>query len=192
MNEKVGAQLNYKPKPDETNVVDIDDLWVKSPDNYSSTPGVYTRQAQDHEIDMLWANLKDSHKPPTHPVVYAGIGFLAGIIVTFIVATILFWGTGNSTETAMDIRNVEQPVVEETQNSIKVPAESNLGSQYVNKEYKDLSTYTIQQGDTLGSIAERFYKSSSPEYVQLIQRANNLKSAHSITAGNKLLIPVKQ
>jgi hypothetical protein len=187
--EKVGAQVNYKPK--ETNVVDIDDLWIKTPDKYSSTPGVYTRQSQENEIDLLWAGLRDHQRPTTPPIVYLGIGFAAGIIVAFIITTILFWGTGNSSTAAVDVNKLETPVVEETQKSIKVPAEASLGKDFVKNEYKDIVTYTIQPGDSLGAIATRFYKSSSPEYVKLIQRANDLKSVHSITAGKKLIIPVK-
>lgn len=193
MNKQVGAQLNYTQNTrNSSGVVDIDDLWIKNPNNYASTPGVYTRHEKDNEIDLLWAGLKENQKSQVSPIIYLGTGFVAGIITAVLVTTVLFWGTGNKSAQAFDVSNVEAPIVEEAKSSIKVPAETNLGTNVMQNEYKDVITYTIQSGDSLGLIAERFYKSSAPKYVQMIQRANNLNSAHSITAGKKLIIPVKQ
>ena len=193
MSEKVASQLNLKTEfVQDENVVDYDDLWVKTPNSYSSSPGVYVRGEKEHEIDALWAGLRETHIPKRPPAVYLGIGFTAGIIVSFIVSTILFWGTGTPNNNAIDIKPLETPVIEQTQNSVKVPSETIVNASDVQTNYKDVVSYTIQSGDSLGKIAEQFYKSSSPKYVDLIQKANNLKSAHSISAGKKLLIPVKQ
>ena len=52
-----------------------------------------------------------------------------------------------------------------------------------------IRTYTVQNGDTLGAIAYRHYKSSAPKYVEKIQRANNLRSPDSLQIGQKLVIP---
>lgn len=190
---KLGAQLHLKPDYDrEDHVVDYDDLWVKTPEKFPSTPGVYVRGEQENEIDALWAGLKDTNVPKTSPAIYLGIGFGSGLLVAFIISTILFWGTAPKVETPVDISSIEQPIIKQTQSEITVPNDIVNPNKDNQKEYKDLVSYTIQNGDTLGSIAERFYKSSSPKYVQLIQRANNLKSAHTISAGKKLLIPVKE
>lgn len=192
MKETVGAQINYtQNNQQETNVVDYDDLWIKTPETtYTSSPGVYVRGSQENEIDALWAGLKDTAPKQTPPIVFAGIGFAAGVVATLFITSILFWGTGDKANFA-DINKVEAPIIEETQNSIQVP-ESTLAVSTNTKEFKDVVSYTIQNGDTLGIIAERFYKSSSPKYVNLIQKANNLKSPHSISAGKKLIIPVTQ
>lgn len=50
-------------------------------------------------------------------------------------------------------------------------------------------TYEVKSGDTLGGIAEKFYKNSGSEYLQKIQRANNMKNPNSLHLGQKLVIP---
>lgn len=193
MNEQVGAQLNYTTEEIEqdSNVVDYDDLWIKTPETtYTSSPGVYVRGTQENEIDALWSGIKETGPKQTPPIVFAGVGFAAGVVATLFITSILFWGTGNNNQN-LDIQRVDTPIIQQTQNAINVPQETVVTPDNT-KEFKDVISYTIQNGDTLGSVAERFYKSSSPKYVNLIQKANNLKSPHSITAGKKLLIPVKE
>lgn len=191
MKETLGAQVNLKPAYEQDNtVVDYDDLWVKTPESYSTAPGVYTRGPQETEIDELWSGLRENHTSKASPLIYLGVGFGAGLVVAFIISTILFWGTGNKTNN-VDIKAVETPIIEQTQSNIVVPQDTLVKAAPAQQQYKGLVNYTIQSGDSLGAIAEKFYKSSSPEYVKLIQGANNLKSVHSITAGKKLLIPVK-
>lgn len=51
-------------------------------------------------------------------------------------------------------------------------------------------TYTVQVGDTLSSIEEKFYKTIGLPYTQLIEQANGLTSA-IIRPGMKLTIPPK-
>jgi len=50
-------------------------------------------------------------------------------------------------------------------------------------------TYVVKSGDTLGGIAEKFYKNSGPDYLQKLQRANNMKNPNSLHLGQKLVIP---
>ncbi len=52
-------------------------------------------------------------------------------------------------------------------------------------------TYEVQSGDTLGSIAIKFYNSSSQELMEKIKRANNMQDADSLQIGQKLTIPPK-
>ncbi len=52
-------------------------------------------------------------------------------------------------------------------------------------------TYEVQSGDTLGSIAIKFYDSSSPAMVEKIQHANKLTNADQLQLGQKLVIPPK-
>lgn len=193
MKREVAAQLNVKQKLEkDINVVDFDDLWIKAPESFNSTPGVYVRHENENEIDALWAGLKDNHHKPTSPVIYLTIGFFAGVLVTIIAATILLWGTGNKNVVYGDPTSTNTMPVEQQQQQITIPDENNQVAKKPTGEFKNIINYTIQSGDSLGSIAAKYYKSSSPENVQLIQQANNLKSPHSITAGDKLIIPVKE
>lgn len=189
----MGAQLNLKPKvEDDSNVLDFDDLWVKHKEHCSTTPSVYVRQNQENEIDVLWSNLKDSHKQQTPPLVYVGIGFFAGILLSFVVTTILFWDTNNKATEQIDLKPLTNTVSTKTQKSSNVSQPLNNVRGNLKTQYKDIVDYTIKPGDSLGGIAKKFYHSSTPEYVNLIQEANNLKTPHGITAGKKLIIPVKK
>lgn len=189
----MGAQLNLKPKYEkDKTIIDFDDLWVKSPENFNTTPNVYIRHEHENDIDVLWSGLKDHHSLPAPPIVYLGIGFIAGILITILAYTILFWGTNNKTPIYGDMTSVDKTVVEQTQQGTKIPGNKSKLPAKIKQEYNNILNYTIKSGDSLGSIANKYYHSSSPKYVHLIQQANNLNSPHSITAGDKLIIPVKE
>lgn len=51
------------------------------------------------------------------------------------------------------------------------------------------ATYTIQRGDTLTSIARKFYGSGSMYYILKIARANGISNINLIYAGHTLRIP---
>ncbi len=51
----------------------------------------------------------------------------------------------------------------------------------------NLTTYTIQRGDTLGRIAAKFY--GNAQQYPLIQRANNISNPSRIWVGQVLIIP---
>lgn len=55
----------------------------------------------------------------------------------------------------------------------------------------DSQFYEVQDGDTLGSIANKFYNSLDPSYVEKLQRANGMDNPHSLKLGQKLVIPPK-
>lgn len=49
-------------------------------------------------------------------------------------------------------------------------------------------TYLVQPGDTLWTIADRFYRGDERASVWKIEQANHLSSA-SVTPGQKLVLP---
>ena len=51
----------------------------------------------------------------------------------------------------------------------------------------DMTTYTVQRGDTLARIAQRVY--GDPYQYPLIQRANNISDPGRIWVGQVLVIP---
>jgi nucleoid-associated protein YgaU len=53
------------------------------------------------------------------------------------------------------------------------------------------NVYQVKPGDTLGGIANKFYGSTSPEYIQRIVEANKLSSKHSLSLNQELVIPPK-
>lgn len=52
-----------------------------------------------------------------------------------------------------------------------------------------VSTYEVQEGDTLAGIALRNYKHISPRLLDSICRANNLSDANVLTLGQKITLP---
>ena len=53
-------------------------------------------------------------------------------------------------------------------------------------------TYTIKSGDTLETIAVKYYGVASQANVARLQRANNIKNPHSIQVGQKINVPVSE
>lgn len=49
--------------------------------------------------------------------------------------------------------------------------------------------YVVQGRDSLYKIAEKFYKSGSPRYINVLVKANELKDANTVREGQKLIIP---
>lgn len=179
-----------KSNDSDSNVLDYDDLWVKEDNAKECTPSVYVRNEPENEIDLLWSGVKEHHSFKSSPLFSLIVGFILGVIATVSIGTILFWGedakplvfgldaSGNQTKTKSDV---------------KVP-DSNTNAANNNSpsgEFGAIQKYTIQPGDSLSTISEKFYHSSSKEKLELIEKANNLSSVHSITAGKTLIIPVE-
>lgn len=53
-----------------------------------------------------------------------------------------------------------------------------------------LVEYSIQRGDTLETIAMRFYGSSHPDYVDKIKVANKIRNVRLIQVGQNIIIPM--
>ncbi len=181
------------------------------------TPGVYVRSNQpDHDLDFLWDKdrKKGGESDRFHLSFFIG-GFAAGTFVT-LAATVLFFSSGKLIPAP---NANKPPVVEEqvltpkdltgtqaTTASPKVAAPSQTQNQGFHFPFfspkpkaqavtqptqpaNPSKSYTVQSGDSLGSIAIKFYHSSSPNLVDKIQRANGLKSPDAVKIGQKLEIP---
>ena len=64
--------------------------------------------------------------------------------------------------------------------------ESTTSEASSSQSYKE---YEVQDGDTMEKIAKSFYGTYSPEKVEAIVKANNMKDANKLSIGQKLLIP---
>lgn len=51
--------------------------------------------------------------------------------------------------------------------------------------------HVVKNGDTLGSIAYKYYGSSAPDFVEKITRANGMKNPNSLKLDQDLVIPPK-
>ena len=79
----------------------------------------------------------------------------------------------------------EKVTAEETENIKDV--ESVEKEQKTEEVLSEVRYYIVQKGDTLGSISEAVY--ASVEYIEEIQKANNIDDKDKIFEGQKLIIP---
>jgi len=167
-------------------------------DMQEKTPGVYVRADNNelpHELDMLWSGSRPYHREERSPL----ISFIAGLVVGAILTSAVFW--------LIFLR----PQVKTNENEITVPVSEDLNGKATQQEGATSqtsggnpnaaassqggqgasTTYTVVSGDTLGRIAEKVYASSNPDYIDKIQRANNMSSPDQLQIDQKLVIPRK-
>lgn len=164
----------------------LDELLPDKSNQYDSSPGVYVRSDKDRELDILWQGYRVNNKEERNPWFYLIIGFLAGVICSMLMSFLINLGTP-SKENISDLNmwkktntttsNVNLNVIpsdkEETVNTVKT------------------TEYVVKSGDTIGSIAYKFYGSVDPSKIEKIQTANNMKSVDSIQIDQKLIIPME-
>lgn len=165
-------------------------------DMQEKTPGVYVRAENElpHELDMLWSNARPYHKEERNPL----ISFIAGLIVGAVITSAVFLLLVMRPQVQTGANEIMAPVSEEMTEGQEQQAasEKEIGNERPAAKAKGLSssggtTYTVVSGDTLGKIAEKNYGSSSPEYMDKIQRANNMSSPDKLQLDQKLIIPPK-
>lgn len=187
------------------------------PPKKTKSPGVYTRDdvRSPHELDMLWSGSRGTLGEERAPMVFIIGGVLIGAVITGLIFSVLTKepdikaGDADfvkqeisapvANEVADDINNkpaavkeqsapsetvvVDEPVKAETVKPVATPAPV--------KGPSKATTYVVSNGDTLEKIARKYYGSGHPSYIEKIRRANNLKSAHFLSIGQKLTIPPK-
>lgn len=174
-------------------------------------PGVYVRSNRpEQELDFLWD--RERKKMVEHDRFHLGFfagGVLLGSVLTFIGCFFFFSGPSLLTDTDSQPTQIEEQVL--TKSDLQKPVavekpqaqkkEAGFALPFFKDKPKDKSesapvnvharAYQVQPGDTLGSIAIKFYESSSPQFIERIQRANKLTSADSLQIGQRLTIPPK-
>jgi LysM repeat protein len=183
-------------------------------------PGVYVRSNRpENELDFLWdRDRKREGEPDRFHLGFFFGGFVVGSVVTLAGCLIFFWGgnimpgAGNTDpavvveeQTVVTPKDLSSAVAAETAKSAP-KEEAKIGLPFfTNRNAKEQETpeakhaqtevkarlYEVQPGDTLGSIAIKFYESSAPDYVEKIQRANQMDDAHTLKVGQRLSIPPK-
>lgn len=162
-------------------------------DMQEKTPGVYVRAENElpHELDMLWSNARPYHKEERNPL----ISFLAGLVVGAVLTSAVFLLLVMRPQVETGIGGMMAPVEEGMEGNR--PEAATTGQPTTAKPGKSgvtpasSTTYTVVSGDTLGGIAAKVYGSSAPEYIEKIQRANNMPSPDSLQLNQKLIIPPK-
>ena len=195
----------------------VEDYAMNNEPIEDGSPEVYVRPSKEKELDLLWKDFRIP-KGEHSPIVYLGIGFIAGIITTLAVSAFIGMSSGNfpaaqKVETSVEIATDSDTSISETGSSAateitetsntetsetsvpakrfalfgsKTAAETSASETSSAQSYKE---YEVQEGDTMEKIAKNFYGTYSPEKVDAIVKANNMKDANKLSIGQKLLIP---
>ncbi|MBQ1612802.1 MAG: LysM peptidoglycan-binding domain-containing protein [Alphaproteobacteria bacterium] len=196
----------------------VDDYAVNSEPIEDGSPEVYVRPSKEKELDLLWKDFRIP-KGERSPIVYLGLGFVAGVVTTLALSAVISMSSGNfhfgtQHNAASEIEGQNSTSVSETVEasvstsgeavSEETAAESSgtakkfglFGSSKSNNETSSQTSssqsyreYIVQDGDTMEKIAKSFYGTYSPEKVDAIVKANNMKDANRLSIGQKLNIP---
>jgi LysM repeat protein len=175
----------YKPSISKERIAALEELISDQSKPYDSSPGVYVRSDKDRELDILWQGFKFNSKDERSPGIYLTIGFITGALCMFLMTTILNFGNP-SKESFADLNLWKKANVEVKKKDTPVNVTPASQTQANTRTEK----YTIQSGDTLASIAIKYYGNSSPDSIQKIQNANNMDNPDKIALGQELLIPL--
>lgn len=155
----------------------------------------YPNSAKQDELDVLWQHLKAPSAPEKSSIAFFSSGVLVGIVSTLFVAIIMSFIVGYSPidDFTFNMTNkIKSPKVESLKFTF-IPADkheavvSNESEPVVDA---DLKEYTVQSGDSLESIAIKFYGSFDEAKIKGIQETNNLSNPNAIGIGQKLMIPM--
>ncbi len=192
---------------DDNNIVDSS---VNNEPLEDDSPEVYVRQNKDKELDMLWKDFK-LPRGERSPIIYLGIGFAAGVIVTLMVSAFIGMSSGNFSmnvktgekapaevaapvETQQEVtaqESVAEPETQTQQKKFSLFGSKSDESTAENSVAQANKEYEVQSGDTMEKIVRQFYGTYSGDKVEAIMNLNNMKDANRLSIGQKLLIPAE-
>lgn len=159
----------------------LEELLTSKQREYEETFGNYNKQNKDREIDILWQELK-THREERSPGVYLSIGFVAGALAMFLMTSIINFGM--QSENTTDFNVWKKSSISAKKAAINVAPAGGFDTSL------DDIRYTIKNGDTLETIAVKYYGVASKSNIAKIQKANNIKNPHSIQMGQTIKVPL--
>ena len=200
----------------ENNSNNINDYAVNNEPIEDGSPEVYVRPSKEKELDLLWKDFRIP-KGERSPIVYLGIGFVAGVLTTLILSAVIGMSSGNfhvranqntsaeivapvdsTTSETSEVAVTESSEVVSEDTAAAAPAKrfGLFGSNKTSSETSSEATasqsykeYEVQDGDTMEKIVKSFYGTFSPEKVDAIAKASNMKDPNKLSIGQKLNIP---
>lgn len=168
----------------------------KELNNYDNTPKTYKRKEND--LDILWQGFRINNREEKSPGVYLLTGFIAGALCMFIMNSILSISANMFTQEtnpkAMGqpkfekkiSRREKMPQITNNSSIAVVPATAEAYASAI----PATETYTVKSGDSMSTIAFRFYGKYDPDKIDKIKQVNNLQSANKLSIGQQLIIPL--
>ena len=158
------------------------------------------------ELETLWPGVDHDflHVSQRGPSFYLSVGFLAGAVASLAALWVYAWFTHSSLtytaisptkKTIVTASSTTTSNASKTTNSVK-PALGNAEVTTVmpTNSNADLvvpafNTYEVKTGDTLVVIAVKAYHRASPRLLDVICKANGMRSADVLSLGQKLSLP---
>ena len=161
----------------------LEELLTTKQKEYEATASEYNQQNKDREIDILWQELK-THKEERSPGIYLSIGFVVGALAMFLMTSIINFGVQSDNTAAFNVW--KKSSISAKKAAINVAPASSTDDIVNNMKY------TIKSGDTLETIAVKYYGVASQANIAKLQRANNIKNPHSIQIGQTISVPLAE
>ena len=147
---------------------------------------------KQEELDVLWQNFIVASRAEKSPIAFFTSGVLVGVVSTLVVAILISLIVGYSPLEDLNI-NISNPFNRtpklETSKFTFIPADTKQEVQ-TTTVLPQSKEYTVQSGDSLESIAIRFYGSFDEAKIKSIEEANKLANPNAIGIGQKLIIPM--
>lgn len=177
----MNSSLQQKTNVSREKLAVLEELLSTKQREYEATALEYNKQNKDREIDILWQELK-TQREERSPGVYLSIGFVAGALAMFLMTSIINFGV--QSENTADFNLWKKSSI-----SSKQAAAINVAPASTDEILNNM-TYTIKSGDTLETIAVKYYGVASQANVAKIQRANNITNPHNIQIGQTITVPL--
>ncbi|MCD8023953.1 MAG: LysM peptidoglycan-binding domain-containing protein [Candidatus Gastranaerophilales bacterium] len=148
----------------------------------------YIKFQKKPELDVLWRDFEktvQSRSKSKTPIVYAGVGFILGLLFALLIALIVGISMYSDVQ-APEFK--EQTFKMETSAAPVSIMPSSTGEQATVTGTEE--KYTVKEGDTLDKIAFRFYGRYDSEKIDRIMELNNIKDPTTIQIGQVLIIPL--
>lgn len=160
------------------------------------TPEVYVRPNKEKELDILWQNFR-MPKGERSPIVYLGIGFGAGVVITLIVSALIGLSASDfhpNFKFNLKMPSISMPAASSSSKLNFLPSSNSNSTDEdaTSAEQKSDEEYTVQSGDTMEAIIRRFYGTYSTEKVNSVMKANNMTDPNKLSIGQKLVIPMSE
>ena len=176
------SSLQQKTNVSREKLAVLEELLSTKQREYEAAASEYNKQNKDREIDILWQELK-THREERSPGVYLSIGFVVGALAMFIMTSIINFGV--QSENSSDFNLWKKSSISSQKAAVNViPSGTN--------DILNNMTYTIKNGDTLETIAIKYYGVASQANIAKLQRANNITNPHSIQIGQTINVPLAE
>ena len=162
----------HKTELSRERLIALEKMLGESSLNQESAPGVYIRR-QNAKKDSPWFTPNRSKSQLTTKQLC--VAFVAGVLCTLFVTS-----------------HFSQPTLPDFEGWTKenITEKINVSPADVPAPTVNVTQYTVKSGDTVDSIAMRFYGVYDLEKIQKIQTVNNLEDISKIKLGQVLTIPM--